>query len=92
MYILGHHKGSIASAPVKVEVEKPVPIIEVPALSYDELIEKTVNFGSEALIGEGSSGRVYFANLSIGKDVAVKKLDVATEAESNTEFLSQVCL
>lgn len=91
MYILGHHKGSIVSAPIKVEVEKPVPVIEVPALSFDELIEKTVNFGSEALIGEGSSGRVYFANLSIGKDVAVKKLDVATEAESNTEFLSQVC-
>ncbi|KAK1391089.1 Serine/threonine-protein kinase PBS1 [Heracleum sosnowskyi] len=88
----GHHKGSIVSVPIKVEVEKPVPIIEVPALSFDELVEKTGNFGSEALIGEGSSGRVYFANLSIGKDAAVKKLDVATEAESSTEFLSQVSM
>lgn len=69
-----------------------MPIIEVPGLPFDELFEKTVNFGSDALIGEGSYGRVYFANLSIGKDVALKKLDVATEAESNSEFLSQVCL
>lgn len=91
MYILEHHKAAKVSAPIKVEVEKPVPIIEVPELSFDELTEKTGNFGSEALIGEGSYGRVYLAKLSIGRDVAVKKLDVATDAESNNEFLSQAC-
>ena len=79
------------AAPVKSEVQKPAPPIEVPPLSLDELKEKTDNFGSKALIGEGSYGRVYYANLSNGKAVAVKKLDVSSEPESNPEFLSQVC-
>lgn len=78
--------------PVKYDAPKAVPTIEVPALSLDELKEKTENFGSKALIGEGSYGRVYFANLNNGKSVAVKKLDVSTEAESDNEFLTQVSL
>jgi len=41
------------------------------------------------LIGEGSYGRVYYATLNDGKAVAVKKLDVSTEPESNNEFLTQ---
>lgn len=77
---------------VKVDPNKAVPTIEVPALSLDELKEKTENFGSKALIGEGSYGRVYFVTLNNGKSVAVKKLDVSTEAESNNEFLTQVNL
>jgi len=78
------------AVPVKPEVQKPAQPIEVPALSVDELKEKTDNFGSKALIGEGSYGRVYYANLSNGKAVAVKKLDVSSEPESNPEFLAQV--
>lgn len=65
--------------------------MDVPALSLEELKEKTDDFGSKALIGEGSYGRVYFATLDNGKTVAVKKLDVSTEVESNDEFLTQVC-
>ena len=64
----------------------------MPALSLEELKEKTDNFGSKALIGEGSYGRVYYASLENGKAVAVKKLDVASEPETNVEFLTQVCL
>lgn len=78
------------SAPVKPEVQKAAPPVEVPELSLDELKEKTDNFGSKALIGEGSYGRVYYANLENGKAVAVKKLDVSSEPESNVEFLTQV--
>uniref|UniRef100_A0A2P2LRR3 non-specific protein-tyrosine kinase n=2 Tax=Rhizophora mucronata TaxID=61149 RepID=A0A2P2LRR3_RHIMU len=89
-YADGYPKGSKVSVPVKPEVQKEVPPIEVPALSLDELKEKTDNFGSKALIGEGSYGRVYYANLENGKTVAVKKLDVASEPESNNEFLTQV--
>lgn len=89
--IIGHPKGSKVAAPVKAEVQKEAPPIEVPALSVDELKEKTDNFGSKALIGEGSYGRVYYANLDNGKAVALKKLDVTTEPESNVEFLTQVC-
>ena len=90
VHFSGYPKGSKASAPVKAEVQKAVPPIGVPALSLDELKEKTDNFGSKALIGEGSYGRVYYANLSNGKAVAVKKLDVSAEPESNVEFLTQV--
>nr|GMD06314.1 PTI1-like tyrosine-protein kinase 3 [Ipomoea batatas] len=88
--ISGHPKGSKVQAPAKIEVQKPIPTIQVPELSLDELKEKTDNFGSKALIGEGSYGRVYFANLDNGKAVAVKKLDTSSEQESNVEFLTQV--
>lgn len=88
---IGNQKTQKASAPVKEDVQKTAPPIEVPALSLDELKEKTDNFGSKALIGEGSYGRVYYATLENGKAVAVKKLDVSQEPESNVEFLTQVC-
>ncbi|CAL5394862.1 unnamed protein product [Camellia sinensis] len=89
---VGHKKGAKASAPVKTEVQKEIPPIEVPALSLDELKEKTDLFGSQALIGEGSYGRVYYAKLNNGRAVAVKKLDISAEPESNNEFLTQVSL
>ncbi|CAI0397174.1 unnamed protein product [Linum tenue] len=88
----GHLKGANASALVKPEVQKEAPPIQVPALSLDEMKEKTDNFGSKALIGEGSYGRVYYANLDDGKAVAVKKLDVSSEPETNNEFLTQVSM
>ncbi|KAL1535265.1 PTI1-like tyrosine-protein kinase 3, variant 2 [Salvia divinorum] len=88
----GYQRGSKISAPVKPEVQKAVPPIEVPSLSLEELKEKTDNFGSKSLIGEGSYGRVYFAQLNDGKEVAVKKLDVSSEPDSNVEFLTQVSM
>ncbi|KAI4345016.1 hypothetical protein L6164_012186 [Bauhinia variegata] len=88
----GNQKGAKVSTPVKPEPQKTPPPIEVPALSLDELKEKTDNFGSKALIGEGSYGRVYYATLNNGKAVAVKKLDVSQEPESNVEFLTQVSM
>ncbi|KAL9240770.1 hypothetical protein vseg_014952 [Gypsophila vaccaria] len=83
-------KNTKVTTPVKKEVQKSAPTIEVPAVSLDELKEKTDNFGSNALIGEGSYGRVYYATLENGRAVAVKKLDVSLEPESNVEFLTQV--
>ncbi|KAL6845950.1 hypothetical protein ACP4OV_023398 [Aristida adscensionis] len=71
------------------EPVKP-PRIEVPEISFEELKEKTDNFGSKALIGEGSYGRVYYAVLESGKHVAVKKLDASTDPELDNEFLTQV--
>lgn len=58
----------------------------MPALPLDELKEKTDNFGSKALIGEGSYGRVYYANLENGKAVAVKKLDVPPSPSQMLNF------
>ncbi|CAK9313704.1 unnamed protein product [Citrullus colocynthis] len=86
----GHLNDSKVPAPVKDEARKAALPIEVPALSLEELKEKTDNFGSKALIGEGSYGRVYYATLNNGKNVAVKKLDVSSEPDSNVEFLTQV--
>lgn len=88
----GNPKGSKVSAPVRSEVQKTAPPIEVPELSLEELKEKTDNFGSKALIGEGSYGRVYYASLNNGKAVAVKKLDVSSEPETPVEFLTQVSM
>ncbi|PKA49947.1 PTI1-like tyrosine-protein kinase 3 [Apostasia shenzhenica] len=88
----GLRKGSKLPAVAKTESQKAPPPIEVPALSLDELKEKTDNFGSKALVGEGSYGRVYYAVLSNGRQVAIKKLDVSQEPESNAEFLSHVSM
>ncbi|KAL0884537.1 hypothetical protein Bca101_008518 [Brassica carinata] len=88
-----NHKVSKPAAVAKHEVQKEEPLpVEVPPLSLDEVKEKTENFGSKALIGEGSYGRVYYATLNDGVAVALKKLDVAPEAESDAEFLSQVSM
>ncbi|CAH9076374.1 unnamed protein product [Cuscuta epithymum] len=84
--------GLKAPALTKNEVQKIMPTIEVPELSLDEVKEKTGNFGPNSLIGEGSYGRVYFAKLDNGKAVAVKKLDVSSEQESDVEFLNQVSI
>ncbi|WVZ65537.1 hypothetical protein U9M48_014883, partial [Paspalum notatum var. saurae] len=78
--------------PAKSDLPKVPPPIEVPELSFEELKEKTDNFGSKALIGEGSYGRVYFATLDSGKQVAVKKLDASTDPELDNEFLTQVSI
>ncbi|KAF9610714.1 hypothetical protein IFM89_024564 [Coptis chinensis] len=49
---------------------------EVPTvLTLDELKEKTNNFGSKSLIGEGRYASVYSGKLDSGKAVAIKKLD-----------------
>jgi pto-interacting protein 1 len=85
-------KSSKVAAPVRVEAPKAPPTIEVSSLSLEELKEKTDNFGSKSLIGEGSYGRVYYANLNNGNAVAVKKLDISSEPESNADFLSQVAM
>ncbi|KAK1313677.1 PTI1-like tyrosine-protein kinase 3 [Acorus calamus] len=90
----GLSKGlSLPSLPKNEPQNAQPPSIEVPALSLDELKEKTDNFGSKCLIGEGSYGRVYYATLSNGKAMAIKKLDVSSDPpESNVEFLSQVAI
>ncbi|URD73613.1 STYKc [Musa troglodytarum] len=85
------HKGSKYSAAPKSEAPKAPPPIEVPMLSLEVLNEKTDSFGSKSLVGEGSYGRVYFAVLDNGKQVAVKKLDASSE-DNSTEFLTQVSM
>ncbi|PKA55803.1 PTI1-like tyrosine-protein kinase 3 [Apostasia shenzhenica] len=89
-YVDGLQKGSKLSSVAKPEPQKAPPPIDLPALCLDEIKEKTDNFGSKALVGEGSYGRVYYAILNDGRQVAIKKLDVSQEPESIVEFLTQV--
>ncbi|XP_019082545.1 PREDICTED: PTI1-like tyrosine-protein kinase 2 [Camelina sativa] len=89
----GLHLKSPNHAAAKPEEAQREPLpIQVPRLSIDEVKEKTDNFGSKSLIGEGSYGRVYYATLNDGNSVALKKLDVDPEAETNAKFLSQVSM
>ncbi|GKD48523.1 PTI1-like tyrosine-protein kinase 3, partial [Tanacetum coccineum] len=74
-----------------LKLESCIPV-EVPAILLEELKVKTNNFGSEALIGEGSYGQVYLARLNNGRTVAVRKLDVCTEPDSSDELLTQVSM
>ncbi|KAL9254062.1 Pto-interacting protein 1-like protein [Drosera capensis] len=62
----------------------------VPAISFDELKEITDNFGTSALIGEGSYGRVFRGLLKSGQVLAVKKLDSSKQPEM--EFFAQVSM
>lgn len=59
-------------------------------MQLDELNRLTGNFGQEALVGEGSYGRVFSATLSTGEQVAIKKLDTSTTAEPDSDFAEQV--
>lgn len=65
------------------------PIL-VPTIPIDELSEVTDNFGNEALIGEGSYGRVYYGKLKSGQPAGIKKLDASKQPDD--EFLAQVCI
>uniref|UniRef100_A0A2N9EIX5 non-specific serine/threonine protein kinase n=1 Tax=Fagus sylvatica TaxID=28930 RepID=A0A2N9EIX5_FAGSY len=64
--------------------------IAVPAIPVDELKDITDNFGTKALIGEGSYGRVYHGVLNGGQTAAIKKLDSSKQPDQ--EFLSQVSM
>ncbi|KAG8646865.1 hypothetical protein MANES_09G037100v8 [Manihot esculenta] len=71
--------------------QKILPI-EIPSVSLDELNRITDNFGNDALIGEGSYGRVFFAKLNDDVDVAIKKLDTSTSQEPDSDFAAQLSL
>ncbi|KQK07683.1 hypothetical protein BRADI_2g36980v3 [Brachypodium distachyon] len=64
--------------------------IAVPTIPMDEIREVTKGFGDEALIGEGSFGRVYFGVLRNGRSAAVKKLDSSKQPDQ--ELLAQVSM
>ena len=57
--------------------------VAVPVIPVDEIKEVTDNFGTNALIGEGSYGRVYHGLLKNGRATAIKKLDYEPENLSN---------
>lgn len=66
--------------------------IDIQALSFAELSRITGNFGQEALIGEGSYGRVFYGKLSDGTEAAIKKLDTSSAPDSDSDFTAQVSM
>ncbi|XP_042444866.1 pto-interacting protein 1-like, partial [Zingiber officinale] len=79
-----------ANTPSKgAQTIKPQPIA-VPAIPVDKIREITKNFGDEALIWEGSFGRVYFGVLKNEKSTGVKKL--YSSKQPDQEFLAQVSM
>ncbi|KAL9661369.1 hypothetical protein QQ045_026193 [Rhodiola kirilowii] len=70
--------------------QKILPI-ETPVLKLNDLNKLTDNFGSKALIGEGSYGRVFYAKLSDGQEVALKKLDAST-LDEDSDFTAQLSI
>lgn len=76
-------------APKGVQNVKSQPI-EVPVIPVEEIKDITDNFGNNALIGEGSYGRVYYGILKNGRAAALKKLDASKQPDE--EFLSQVSM
>jgi len=78
----------VDNAPSKPPVK--VQPIAVPKISVEELREVTENYGSNALIGEGSYGRVYYGVLKNGRAAAIKKLDASKQPDD--EFLAQVSM
>ncbi|KAG7036616.1 Pto-interacting protein 1, partial [Cucurbita argyrosperma subsp. argyrosperma] len=80
----GYHKPE--AAPAVTQAVKMQPIL-VPSIPLNELSEVTDNFGNDALIGEGSYGRVYYGLLKSGQPAAIKKLDASKQPDD--EFLAQ---
>lgn len=74
---------------VKSGAPQKVLPIETPSIPLDELNRLTSNFGTKALIGEGSYGRVFYAKLSNGVGAAIKKLDTSSQ-DQDTDFAAQV--
>ncbi|PSS36292.1 Protein kinase [Actinidia chinensis var. chinensis] len=79
-----------SAAAVRSGAPQKVLPIEIPAYSLDELNRLTGNFGSKALIGEGSYGRVFFAKLSNGQQLAIKKLDTSSSPDPDDDFAAQL--
>lgn len=77
-------------APPKDAPAVTIQPIAVPSISVDELKDITDNFGTKALIGEGSYGRVYHGVLKSGQTAAIKKLDSSKQPEQ--EFRAQVSM
>ncbi|KAK9716497.1 hypothetical protein RND81_06G237500 [Saponaria officinalis] len=92
-YIPSKSAGRDGYSKIENPISKPplkLQPIDVPAISVDELRDITDNFGSGALIGDGSYGRVYYGMLKSGRAAAIKKLDA--NEQPSVEFLVQVSM
>ncbi|XP_028808654.1 probable protein kinase At2g41970 isoform X2 [Neltuma alba] len=88
----GGERGELRGNVVKTGGPQRDLSVETPAISLEELNSITDNFGSNALIGEGSYGRVFYAKLRNGQDAAIKKLDNSSSPEPDSDFTAQLSI
>ncbi|TMW94776.1 hypothetical protein EJD97_009809 [Solanum chilense] len=87
----GYNAGQRATESAQRETQSVnILPIAVPSITVDELKDITDNFGTKALIGEGSYGRVYHGVLKSGRAAAIKKLD--SSKQPDREFSAQVSM
>ncbi|MCD7450349.1 cleavage polyadenylation factor subunit pti1 [Datura stramonium] len=87
----GYNAGQRATESAQKETQTVnIQPIAVPSIAVDELKDITDNFGTKALIGEGSYGRVYHGVLKSERAAAIKKLD--SSKQPDREFLAQVSM
>ncbi|KAH7513557.1 hypothetical protein FEM48_Zijuj12G0212800 [Ziziphus jujuba var. spinosa] len=83
----GHYAREAAPKETQTIAIQPIAVSDI---SVDELKDITDNFGTKALIGEGSYGRVYHGVLRSGPAAAIKKLDSSKQPKQ--EFLAQISM
>ncbi|KAH9673990.1 putative protein kinase [Citrus sinensis] len=86
----GSARGEPRTNVVKTGTPQKALPIEIPQIKLDELNRLTSNFGTKALIGEGSYGRVFYAKLTDGTPAAIKKLDTSSAPEPESDFAAQL--
>ncbi|KAL3534142.1 hypothetical protein ACH5RR_002603 [Cinchona calisaya] len=86
----GSERGEPRTSAARSGAPQKVLPIETPSLSFNVLNRLTDNFGTKALIGEGSYGRVFCAKLNNGQTAAIKKLDTSSSPEPDSDFVAQL--
>ncbi|KAL5674928.1 hypothetical protein ACJX0J_011059, partial [Zea mays] len=65
--------------------------LDLPSVSFEDIITATNNFSEHKLLGEGGFGKVYKGVLEGGKEVAIKRLSKGS-VQGIQEFINEVIL
>ncbi|XP_031479908.1 putative leucine-rich repeat receptor-like serine/threonine-protein kinase At2g24130 [Nymphaea colorata] len=80
----------IARDRIEVGCNLPQPLeSKYPRITYAEILEATSSFDSRRLIGTGSYGEVYRAELKDGREVAIKVLK--TQGKNSSKSFNREC-
>ncbi|KAK9053681.1 hypothetical protein SSX86_024755 [Deinandra increscens subsp. villosa] len=91
MFVLGSMGGDPRSSEaVRTGAPQKALPIDAPKLPLADLNTMTGNFGSRALIGDGSYCQVYYAKLSDEQEAIIKKLDTNSSPEPDSDFTNQL--
>ncbi|KAL6844008.1 hypothetical protein ACP4OV_025681 [Aristida adscensionis] len=65
--------------------------VELPFVSFEDIITATNNFSNDNMLGQGGFGKVYKGMLDGNKEVAIKRLDMGS-GQGVEEFRNEVVL